>query len=134
MSCSLASFERLPHPLTWLVDSGLKRLTKSIHMCVCVCVCVCMCVYMYIYIYHKTKPYPFSSSHIITSKHLNLKIITLKYLNQYGFSQKSICSYKYDCLIIHKLWASRLGKISVAEGAEVVFTSDKISIKRGQRL
>lgn len=69
----------------------------------------------------KTKPYTFSSSRVTTSKHLNFKIISLKYLNQYGFSQKSICSYKYDCLIIHKPWASRLEKISVAEGTEVVF-------------
>lgn len=80
------------------------------------------------------KPYQFSSSDVIISKHLNLKIISLKYLNQYGFSQKSICCYKYDCLIIHKLWAFRLEKISVAEGKEVIFTSDKISIKRRECL
>lgn len=68
------------------------------------------------------------------SKHPNLKIINPEYLNQYGISQKSICCYKYDCLIIHKLWAFRLEEISVAEGKEIIFTSDKISIKRRQCL
>lgn len=76
----------------------------------------------------------FSSSEVIISKHLNLKIISLEYLNQYGFSQKSICFYRYDCLIIHKVWAFRLEKVSVAEGKEVIFTSDKISIKRRECL
>lgn len=63
----------------------------------------------------ETKPSQISSSHLIISEHFNLSLIGLKYLNQYKFSQKSICSYKYDCLIIHKLWALRLGKISVAD-------------------
>lgn len=60
-------------------------------------------------------PYPFSPSEAIPSKHLNLKIVSLEYFNQYGFSQKSICCYKYDCLIIHKFWAFRLERVRAAE-------------------
>lgn len=107
----LGMFTKSGLPFDLVGGFGVKeRLATAIHG------------YEKIYIFQqKTKPYTFSSSHVTTSKHLNFKIISLKYLNQYGFSQKSICSYKYDCLIIHKPWASRLEKISVAEGTEVVF-------------
>lgn len=50
--------------------------------------------------WQETKIYEDSSlglSEIMIPKHLNLKLISLTYLNQYGFSQKSIFSSKYDC-------------------------------------